>query len=560
MNKAYYRLNPQAARPARPRGKGCPMKLTVITRDNQRREVQLQGLRLTVGRAQDNDLVLNDTELSRRHAEFLQDAGQWWIRDCGSKNGTFFNGRRLGTEERAPLGGGDTITLGQQVKLVFGSFPEVVVPSPVPDGLPSTGRTLFSLPVSQAAATGLTRILVDAAREIVGHRPAAETLRALLTLALRATSAERGMIAALKADRILEPLATASPAGVPSPVVSRSVVDRILQEESALILEDVNIDEQLARAGTIVRSGVRSILCAPLGISRPFRGLIYLDSLHGEVAFQPSHLEVVAILAGMANLVLENESARAAEEARRVMQAQLQAAAEIQSALLPSPRPRTPEKYTAAAHHQSCLTVGGDLFHFFRVPEGYGMMLADIAGKGLAAALLMATLQARWDGLLCSGLGHDRWLVKLNDDLGAYLPANRFVTLCFGIVDAEQGRLRFGSAGHCEALLIRESGTEVLKPSGPPLGLMPGMDYPIVDLPFDPGTRLLFCSDGVLDQENPAGEPFGFGRLMDLARSHRREMAPQMVEGVRAGLEAFAGEAVQNDDTTLTVMGTIPSP
>lgn len=529
------------------------MKLTVISEDGGCREVPLQGLRLTVGRAPDNDMVLNDTLLSRRHAEFFQDKETWWIRDCGSKNGTFINGRRLTGVEA--LAGGDTITLGQ-VKIVFGSYAGSERQITLEEVLPSTARTLFSLPVSQVASTGLTRILVDAAHEIVSHRPVEETLGALLSLALRATSAERGVIATLKESHQLEPLAVAHPEGTPIPQVSRSVIARVIEEGCALILEDVKVDEQLAHAGTIVGSGVRSILCAPLGLSYPFRGVFYLDSLHGGVAFEPTHLEVVAILAGMSNLVLENEGARAAEESRRVLQAQIQAAGEIQAALLPSAHPVVPPGFTAAAHHHPCLTVGGDFFHFFQVQEGFGMMVADIAGKGLAAALLMATLQARWDGMLCSFLPHDQWLRKLNQDLAAYLPPNRFVTLCFGIVDAEKQRLRFCSAGHCEALLIRGEDCDILNPQGPPLGLFAGMPYEVLDRPFVPGDRLVFCSDGVLDQENAEGEPYGLSRLREAAMKHRAESALGLIEAIRKDLEDFAGHVAQNDDTTLMVLGT----
>ncbi len=524
------------------------MLLTIIEEGAPPREVPASGPQVRIGRSRECNVFIPDQSLSRLHAEILQAGDGWQIVDRGSKNGTFVNGRRI--DGPTPLVDGDRIGLGK-TQILFGSTQGTVVVRTFDQ--PTEEKTLGTIRIQEAPETALTRILVEAARHITSHRSADEVLQSLLELALRATRAERGMIARRNDANLLVPVASC-PAGASPPIISRRVLERVLEHGEALSLED--LPDDLASAGTIMGAGIRSILCAPLGVTRPFSGVLYIDSVIAKADFKPSHLEVVTIIAGMADIVLESRAAQAERERLRRMEAQLQAAAEIQSALLPASELKTPGGFTAAGYHRACLTVGGDLFDFFHLGDQLGVMLADVAGKGLGAALLMANLHARWHGVRLLGIPPEKWLDQLNDELRRALPGNRFISMAFAIADAERDELLFVSAGHNPAVLVDEAGNcELLDSTGPILGILPGQTFGSVRQAFPRGSRLIIYSDGVTDQQNARGDSFGVERLCSTIKGACSLDTPGMLNRIREHLEDFAGTAAQDDDTTITVLG-----
>ena len=525
------------------------MIVTLIEANGSRRQIQLAGERMRIGRSRDNEIFVPDPALSRFHAELVSDEEGWKAVDRGSKNGTFLNDRRLTSPAR--LTPGDRLDLGAS-RLVFGVADR---PSLIIRNLDSATeeRTVGALRVHDAPETALTRILVDAAREIAVQRPAEDALQKLLELAVRATAAERGLIARRTGEGVLTPLASVSPAGAQPPVISRRVLERVMVQGEALNLED--LPDDLAHQGTIMGAGIRSILCAPLGTERPFSGVLYLDTLRTRADFKPTHLEVVATLAGMANVVLETAAGREQRERLKTMEAQLQAAAEIQAALLPEAEVVHQRGFSAAARHRACQTVGGDLFDFFQQGEQLGVMLADVAGKGLAAALLMANLHARWHGVRLMGLPPEQWLAQLNEEFQRIHAGNRFISMAFALANPEAGEILFASAGHNPALLVHGDNIELMESTGPILGILPGLQFGLISRPFPVGARLVVYSDGVTDQQNTGGEPFELEGLLRTVKGCPSASPREMVERIRENLENHAGEAPQDDDTTLAVLG-----
>lgn len=526
------------------------MLITIIHEDGTEREMPLTEPVVRIGRSRECQVFIPDPSMSRVHAEIVRDGEGWRIADCGSKNGTFVNGTRL--DRPVPLTEGDRITAGKS-QVVFGQAtrPTVVIRT---EESTTEERTLGSLRIGEAPETALTRILVEAAREIASHRPAEEVLERLLLLAVRATNAERGVIARsgrTPGSALLQPVA-ACPKGS-APVISRRVLQRVLERGEALSLED--LPDEFAQQGTIMGAGIRSILCAPLGVDRPYRGVLYLDSLVGRADFQPQHLEVIAILAGMADVVLETDAMREQRDRLRRVEAQLSAAAEIQSALLPPAALQTKSGFSAAGYHRACQTVGGDLFDFFQRGDQLGVMLADVSGKGLGAALLMANLHARWHGVRLLGTQPTQWLEKLNDDFQAANPGNKFISMAFGVVDPHRDELLFVSAGHNPALLVVDGNVELLDSTGPILGILPGQTFGATVRAFPRGARLVLYSDGVTDQEDAVGQPFGVERLASVVTACQGLSSPAVLEKIRERLESYAGECPQDDDTTIVVLG-----
>lgn len=531
------------------------MRFTLVPSDDEPRQIPVRGTRVRIGRSKDNDVVVRDPMLSRHHAELVFGEQGWTVRDLGSRNGTFLNGEKV--EEAAPLTDGDAVRMGG-ARLLVGASAESSGAALAISGESPTIRTVHAISVTPSPEMSQSRLLVEAAREVASSRPSKDILEALLTLALRATGADRGVVATLDETGHLIPMAAVSYSGPGPAMISESLLSRVLGQHKALIVEDVGGDAQLANANTLANAGVRSVLCAPLETDGRTHGIFYLDSVGKLATFDPGHLDVVTTLAGMAGVTLENESAHALADAKRFLDAQLATAGEIQSRLLAPSAVETPRGFSTACRLVPCHTVGGDFYQFFSWGNSLGAVVADVSGKGLGAALLMANLHARWEGVRCSERPPGAWLSRVNLELLECLPDNRFVTLAFGLADPAHETLFFASAGHTSGLLIQRDGQTRLDATGPPLGLFGDARFATAEYPFRAGDRLVLCSDGIADQLNPDGEKYGTGRLEEVARSAAASPPEEMLAAILDHLEAYAGDAGQEDDMTVAILGREP--
>jgi sigma-B regulation protein RsbU (phosphoserine phosphatase) len=256
----------------------------------------------------------------------------------------------------------------------------------------------------------------------------------------------------------------------------------------------------------------------------------------------------------MMHVAHENQEARAQERRLKALEAELAAAARMQNMLLPPEDLAPPSGFQVASWHDPCHAVGGDIVDFFPVGRGFGVMLADVSGKGLAAALLVASLHARWHAITRLQLPCNRILSQLNEEVSYRLPPNRFITLAAAQADPLRDELAFASAGHVPAILLHEREVELLDPTGPPLGLVEGMAFECLHRPFFPGETLVLFSDGVLDQCDEQGEPFGIERVIACARDAAPDGPQAIVRAIVRETEKHAGHAEQDDDTTIAVL------
>ncbi|UCF67914.1 MAG: SpoIIE family protein phosphatase [Acidobacteriota bacterium] len=530
------------------------MDVTIHAPDGRRWTVSLSEGVAVIGRSRDSQIHLPDQYVSRLHAELEETPEGWLVRDCNSKGGTYLNGRPV--LEPTPVHDGDRLQVGK-TQILFGDASrrarsqETIVS--VTDN-EFRGVPLHSFRTLETPETGLARIMMQASREMTKQRTADDTLHALLELAVRAVNVERGLIAVCEPDGSWTTKAVVSESEFSELNISQAVRSRVLDRAETLYLEDIIEDEDIALANSIVRQGIRSVYCAPLSPSASTRGLLYLDSLTRRVSFTESQLELVTVLAGMAGLTLENDSARRAAEQARALQAQLSAAAEIQRRLLPRSELPSPSGFRVAAHHRACQTVGGDLYDVWPHGSGAGLMLADVAGKGLEAALIMANLHARWRGVRGGDVVPDAWLEQINGDLMDYLPDNRFVTMTFALAVPERDELLIANAGHLAVLIVRGAEIESLPATGPVIGVFEKFDSGLRHVPFGPGDLIVVYSDGVPDQQNAKGAPFGTERIEEIVRRHARETPDELVAAIVDDVERYAGVMPQDDDLTLLAL------
>jgi phosphoserine phosphatase RsbU/P len=529
--------------------------------DGATRAIPLRGLRLTLGRSADNGLAYpEDPVLSRYHATFECDGTEWSLTDLGSKNGTLLNGTPLTGRHRLRLG--DLIAAG---RLTFTYHdPEAEADLPLDDdvGTSSSSTSILTsldvvaeqenagLPLE--APTGRARIqaLLSVGRELGGHKPLHELFPAILQLAVKSVGARRGALMTIENGHLT--LRASRGEGLR---LSRAVTNRVIGERASLLVLDTGREDFLRGSETIVQHRVRSLIAVPLQSEGRVTGLIYVDSPDFVHPFTTEDLNLLTVMANVAAIQIEHARLAEVEIVEKKMQQEMAQAAEIQRNLMPRQDPIVPG-IDVAGQSLPCHAVGGDYFDYLPMGAGkLGVLVGDVAGKGLPAALLMSSLQARAQMLAEETEDMPVLMTRLNRSVSAACPGNRFITLFMAIVDPPTGELSYSNAGHNPPLLRRADGrVERLEVGGPVLGILKNMTYQAGTATLEPGDTLVLYSDGVTEAENPTDEDYGEDRLIAVLAAHPRATSRTIVQAVLADLVEFTQGRTAADDITVVVV------
>jgi sigma-B regulation protein RsbU (phosphoserine phosphatase) len=251
------------------------------------------------------------------------------------------------------------------------------------------------------------------------------------------------------------------------------------------------------------------------------------------------------------------EEARAREEALIHQQEQEREIAEakaIQEKLLPREIPQMPG-YEIASAWQSARLVGGDYFDILPLDEKtLGICIADVAGKGMPAALLMSNLQAAVRGLSSLSVAPNLLCSRLNSIVYRNTESDRFITFFYAQLDGPMRRLAYVNAGHNAPFVMRSDGShERLREGGAVLGVFASRNYEMGSAQLSSGDRVILFTDGVTEACNAAGEEFGEARLLHLLNAHRTLSADELQAKILAVVAEFSGGRRQ-DDATLLVL------
>jgi serine phosphatase RsbU (regulator of sigma subunit) len=239
---------------------------------------------------------------------------------------------------------------------------------------------------------------------------------------------------------------------------------------------------------------------------------------------------------------------------RERFEQELRVARRIQQASLPKEVPSL-EGWQIAPYYQPAREVGGDFYDFHLLSEGrLGLVVGDATGKGVPAALVMASARSMLRAVAQTSNSPGDVLRRVNDALVTDIPSNMFVTCFYAILDPKSATLSYANAGHDLPYLHRGRGeAEELRARGMPLGLMPGMSYEEKEIELDVGEGLFFYSDGLVEAHDPKGEMFGFPRLRALIAEHGgvHSLGDLLLEE----LHSFVGDGwKQEDDITLLTL------
>jgi serine phosphatase RsbU (regulator of sigma subunit)/predicted ester cyclase len=240
---------------------------------------------------------------------------------------------------------------------------------------------------------------------------------------------------------------------------------------------------------------------------------------------------------------------------RERIEQDLRVARSIQQASLPKEVP-TLEGWQISPYYQPAREVGGDFYDFFELRDGHlGIVVGDATGKGVPAALVMASARSMLRAVAQASDSAGDALRRVNDPLATDIPANMFVTCFYAILEPKSGSLTYANAGHDLPYLHRRSGAaEELRARGMPLGLMPGMGYEEKHTIVEASEAALLYSDGLVEAHDPKGEMFGFPRLRALVAEHAEEKR-SLGDFLLEELHSFVGEGwEQEDDITLLTL------
>jgi sigma-B regulation protein RsbU (phosphoserine phosphatase) len=540
-------------------------EITVKSAEGSRERFPLTRDRITIGRSRESDIFLPDQWLSRHHAEIRRVGVAFAVVDLGSKNGTLLNGDQVASTQI--LHHGDVITLGEHI-LTF-SDDTVGEDEAAPEGTRifsakelSDIRTKPSLdPEELARQSRVLGVLQEAMHKLVEHRPLGELFGQILDLLFEAVPAERAAILLLEGDPP-QPVIKASRArqGQSAPTrVSRSIARKVVDDQKSLLMPNLMEDAAFSTQDSILSTGIRSAVCAPLlftsttGGKDSVIGLVYLDSLMRSRPFTEDDLRVVTALANLAAAKIENVKLLEESLEKRRMEDDMRVAAEIQRGLLPSKDPVV-AGYGIVGSNTPSRSVGGD-YYDFTVHDGRLLFaLGDVSGKGTGAALLMTVLRAAVRGHWAEGSVEEA-VVRINSTVCQNVTAGKYITFFVGRLDPAGGRIRYVNAGHNPPVLVRHGRPpETLTCGGMVLGMFDPIPYQEGEAVIGHGEALLVFSDGVTETWSPEDEEFAEDRLLEVASVHLGKDARGLHDAILRAVDAFAAGRKPADDRTLIVI------
>ena len=240
-------------------------------------------------------------------------------------------------------------------------------------------------------------------------------------------------------------------------------------------------------------------------------------------------------------------------QARERIEQELQVAQLIQRQFLPREPPELSGWYVAT-YYQPAKAVGGDFYDFIELPGGLiGLVCGDVTGKGVPAALVMATTHSILRGDAPQLVSPAKVLEHANNLLLHDIPPQMFVTCLYGVLDPATGRLRYANAGHNPPYVHTGDGVVELRATGMPLGAMPDMTYEEKEATLGPGDTVLLHSDGLVEAHDPERKMFGFPRLAELVGGCAG--GPELIDLLLGELDGFTGpDWEQEDDITLVAL------
>ena len=540
---------------------------------------ELRKPEILIGRHPDCDIVIEDSNVSRFHAKIIAESDGHVVLDLKSRNGTFLNGKPIGAPAFAEpqphvLHDGDEIRVcGVSLRYVR----QQEAPFKVQED--SSTHSSFQLADDAGGSTILTKLDVSAASYVQLGATSEAKLAALLeinralakALSLETVlpkvleslfrifvQADRGFIVLVGPQGELIPrwMHTRKARTAESARISRTIVHEVLRTGEAILSADAASDERFEMSQSLADFRIRSLMCAPLlGPDGEPLGVLQIDTLDQRKRFEHDDLEILAAVAAKAGIAVANAQLYEQSLRQKALERDLQLANEVQRSFLPTQPPQVPG-YTFFNYYQAANQVGGDYFDYIPLSGGrLAIVVADVVGHGVAAALLMAKLSAETRYCLATEPDLAKAITQLNKLFYRPTP-DRFITMVIGVLDPAAHRVVLVNAGHMAPLWRRRDGQVIdaaEEIASVPLGIMDDVPYQEASLELASGESLTFYTDGINEAMNMQDECFGIPRMREIVG--QSGSVTDLGTAVISQVRQFMGNTPQGDDMCLVCVG-----
>jgi phosphoserine phosphatase RsbU/P len=529
----------------------------VFVQGNEQRIINLDHSPFSVGRKVDKDLVIADPRVSRDHAVIVSENGEFSVVDQGSKHGTFVNGEKITRK-----------ALERNDRLEFGVRDVAYVIFNPRHSTTNTAREFLSqisvMHISDET-TDLEKLVLflEAARKLNTVGVLDEILMTLLDVTLKLTRAERAFVFMKNDQGQLRLAAGRNSKGEPlleDTTISHSILEDALKSNSEFVLTDTSRSVDLTGRKSIVAYDLRTVICVPLRKPQvqttrgsdpaapaaaalgEAMGALYVDSRFASRDISSVSNDILHAIATEAASLIENARLVQTEESAKRYQQELAIAASIQQRLMAVTIPEVPFA-RLGGRNLSCKEIGGDFFDAVNTEEGLAVVLADVSGKGVSAALLASTLQGMIYSQLAAGMPLTEIVTAVNSFFTHKHIGEKYATVIMARI-CPNGELEYVNCGHVPPLIV--SGAKVERPGAGnlPVGLLPDAEYKSARLQLKAGDRLILVTDGVTEAENARGEFFEDSRLEIAA-------AKGTMEDIFTAVSDFCSGTALSDDCTV---------
>jgi serine phosphatase RsbU (regulator of sigma subunit)/pSer/pThr/pTyr-binding forkhead associated (FHA) protein len=531
---------------------------------------------LVVGRTSDCGFVIQDAAASRRHMEIALRGKDYTWRDLDSTNGVYVNEQKLTTGTLAP---GDKIRIGSTT-LVF-QFADADG-----SGEPDTERILLNNEIVRRLQEGdeIERIsnadvLLDAVYAVMNavssdYDPCGLVDRILQTT-IKAIGGQRGAVFFAGEVYRLEPCSICGHihlidegalkrADLDALRISNTAARRVLAAGESLLIRDAANEKDFESTDSIVALALRSIICVPLRGKYGILGILYIDTNRPGAAYTNAHLLLTTAVGNSAGLALENARMHQEILQKQRTDQELAFAANIQEGFLVNEWPQLDDRYQVFGETRPAKLIGGDFYDYLPLPSGrIGLLIGDVSGKGVPAALSMAQILAEFRVNASMEKPPVEVMRSMNVAMCARTQRGMFCTVYYAVFDPATGEVVCANAGHHPALCVRRHGTDVLgPPTGPPIGIFEDATWEEGRYRLEPADTLILYTDGIVEARggSPSKMPesgveeYGIDSLRGLSEDLRGE-APGIVVGeILRDVTRYCEPLTPHDDCTLLAM------
>ncbi len=527
-------------------------RLIVVTGAKHRTHA-LRAERTAVGALAENDLVVDDPEVSKRHMKIeVRGDGRYFAVDTGSRNGTFLNETRI---EEAELHSGDRLRIGQTA-LFFVEGEKSLEGSN--DGEARAGANGDRL--------GNLLILQEINKALNSETDLPRLLELIMDTAIHLCDADRGFLVLVSDEKLEFVVARNIDYEVvksPEFKISNSVIRKVARSGEPLLTSNAKVD--LKSIQSVVSLDVRSILCVPLRVKSRILGALYLDSRAVSAGFEGHHRDLLQAFSDQAAIALEN--ARLLKEAKdkESLLSELRVASRIQLALLPKRDPVVPG-LEISGRMKTAKEVGGDYYDYIpaRSAGDFFVAIGDVSGKGVPAGLIMVMARSILRSL-ASGRDVDpkQVAVEANRLLKQDLKPGLFMSLLLARCDARRGAIKLAGCGHDRPIVFRARtrSVEKIELGGLVLGVVADNSKQVAEAEVElaPGDQLLLYTDGVTEAMDPEKRLYGFDRLCGILSAHGHRSPAELLDAIEHDLARHTHGAEQHDDVTLIALRSRPA-